>query len=523
MQTILVFLVSVFISFGCKKNDGPVSSAKFAPIDPAADNYALLFGAPNDLPGVVTDIVEMENLLNNSGYGYRVISNPSTSKSELLSTLRNYGAKISDRGTLLLYFSGHGTPSGLFVTEESAKITKKDLDNFANAGPFKGQFASPTEIMGALRDARSKSGKTQPIRFLISIVDTCFSGAWLKGDNKLSTLNLAADTGFGNDSGQPTTTRSLRALLDNATIEQNNAIQSAQTMSFKVSGNPFLANFITVAAASENEAAVDEGYIKGGRFSSSLRRVFEEAKQSRTPMTFRQWLDRTYMKVLPDHHVAYQASSKAVLSIDLFAPNKALINEDMTPTEHTSFEFLVSSFLDGQRAKFRVTGVKNCPSEQISWTIDLVAGGACSLAGGPCSFKTRPSEFTFEFPEPRQDFYLKGICGKGQPVIHKVMLASAAMDDDGDGVANALDKCTPTQKGLAVEKSGARAGCAAQELTNIEDTDRDGIKTIEDLCKFTPSGKSVEKTGARKGCAAGEVLTPKPDPLPKDDGDILAP
>jgi hypothetical protein len=100
----------------CRKNHAPSSSTKFAPIDPKADNYALLFGAPNDLKGVPTDIVEIENLLNNTNYGYRVISNSSATKSAILETLRTYGAKISERGTLLLYFSGHGTPSGQFVT-----------------------------------------------------------------------------------------------------------------------------------------------------------------------------------------------------------------------------------------------------------------------------------------------------------------------------------------------------------------------------------------------------------------------
>lgn len=263
----------------CRKSHSPSSSTKFAPIDPKADNYALLFGAPNDLPGVTTDIIEMENLLNNVGYGYRVISNSSATKSAILETLRTYGSRISDRGTLLLYFSGHGTPSGQFVAQGSEPITMKDVDNRLKDKSLQSVLLRPTEVLEALRDGRSKGGQTTPLKFLITIVDTCFSGQWIKPENQPINLNLYSrnsTSGEGDLSFEltPSSKTDLRALLDSATAEQNDAMRAAVTSNFKISGNRFVANFLTVTSASEAEIALDAGSQFGGRFTHKLRQIY---------------------------------------------------------------------------------------------------------------------------------------------------------------------------------------------------------------------------------------------------------
>ena len=70
MKLFLALTCSMLLLYSCKLTTPPKSSGKFAPLDPNADNYALIFGAPNDLKGVSKDVAEMENLLNNSGYGW---------------------------------------------------------------------------------------------------------------------------------------------------------------------------------------------------------------------------------------------------------------------------------------------------------------------------------------------------------------------------------------------------------------------------------------------------------------------
>jgi OOP family OmpA-OmpF porin len=70
--------------------------------------------------------------------------------------------------------------------------------------------------------------------------------------------------------------------------------------------------------------------------------------------------------------------------------------------------------------------------------------------------------------------------------VEKVFLETAkAMDSDGDGVLDDLDKCPNTPKGVKVD----RLGCPM-------DTDGDGVYDYLDQCPNTPKGVRVD----RKGC-----------------------
>jgi hypothetical protein len=516
----------------CRKNHSPSSSTKFAPIDPKADNYALLFGAPNDLPGVTTDIVEIENLLNNTGYGYRVISNSSATKSAILETLRTYGAKISDRGTLLLYFSGHGTPSGQFVAQGAEPITKKDVDNRLKDKSIQSVLLRPTEVLEALRDGRSKGGQTTPLKFLITIVDTCFSGQWIKPENQLGNLQLYTGTSTGIDSkasNEPTVSpkTDLRAVLDSATVEQNDAMRAAVTMNYKISGNRFIANFLTVTSASAAEIALDAGSKFGGRFTHKLRKIYEDAKNSGSPMTFQQWFDRTYLKVLPNQHIKYFASSKAVLSIDLFSSDRPMVNEDMTPSVVNPFDFTVSSYNEGLKAKFKVTNIRGCSASSIAWSIKLTSKESCSAAGEPCNFSTGTSDFSRDFPEPRGNFSLTGICGSGAPVTYQVILSVAAGDEDRDGIPNSLDNCPGTPTGISVDKTGKSAGCSKKQIAELEAWDKeyppissviscsgDDYNKIKQggsgICRNPSSGFCYKYSGGDVQYNLGNVACPEP-------------
>ena len=58
------------------------------------------------------------------------------------------------------------------------------------------------------------------------------------------------------------------------------------------------------------------------------------------------------------------------------------------------------------------------------------------------------------------------------------------MDADGDGVADALDKCPETPKGVAVDATGCPV-----------DSDGDGVPDYLDKCPGTPTGVAVDTTG----------------------------
>jgi hypothetical protein len=530
---VVALLLGSLASQSCKSNFKPVSKAKFAPIDPSADNYALIFGAPNDLKGVATDVSEMEKLLRSSSYGYNVVANPSASRAEILSTLQRYSSTISEKGTLLLYFSGHGTQNGDFVTQEANIVSRNDVENPGNKPDAQVTVVSHNDVLEAIRTGRISNGEIRPVRFLITIVDSCFSGHWTDSSEELGTdsfegsvrlagkrsLGLTANTkGFSKKS-----TTSVRELGQNMLSQNVQALQTAASRVIRNSGERFLANYLTVTSASATESAIDDGATNGGRFTYQLRRGFDAARNSGQPYTFNQWLEQTRANVLPDHHVSYVASNPNILAIDLFSTDRPRINDSNQRIPANLFDFSVSTFMDANQAKFRISNIVNCPSDKITWTVKLVTGESCSLQGGSCAFKSGIADVTQVFPEPRRDFDVTGTCGTIKPVTYRVKLSTGAADDDQDGVPNAVDRCARTKSGLAVERTGRRAGCASDQFPLAEDGDQDGVPNSADRCFYSPEGATVDKTdGPRKGCAANEMPA-GPDLPPADQDGVLSP
>ncbi len=70
--------------------------------------------------------------------------------------------------------------------------------------------------------------------------------------------------------------------------------------------------------------------------------------------------------------------------------------------------------------------------------------------------------------------------------------APRPVDSDGDGVADAADRCAGTAPGAAVDANG----CSASQL----DADGDGVSNTADRCPNTPAGSSVDGNG----CAASQ-------------------
>jgi predicted outer membrane repeat protein len=82
------------------------------------------------------------------------------------------------------------------------------------------------------------------------------------------------------------------------------------------------------------------------------------------------------------------------------------------------------------------------------------------------------------------------------------------LDYDGDGVINCRDLCPQTPTGTAVDAHGcalppgvAGAVTANADMPPCLDADQDGVPDAEDRCPDSPSGASVDANG----CAAGQV------------------
>jgi OOP family OmpA-OmpF porin len=68
--------------------------------------------------------------------------------------------------------------------------------------------------------------------------------------------------------------------------------------------------------------------------------------------------------------------------------------------------------------------------------------------------------------------------------VEKPLAAAPAPDADGDGVADALDQCPGTGRGVAVNASGCP-----------RDSDNDGVIDNDDKCPNTPAGQLVNADG----------------------------
>ena len=74
-----------------------------------------------------------------------------------------------------------------------------------------------------------------------------------------------------------------------------------------------------------------------------------------------------------------------------------------------------------------------------------------------------------------------------------------AMDSDGDGVPDTLDKCPGTPAGVAVDKDGCPL-----------DTDKDGVPDYRDKCADTPAGVAVDKDGCPPPLEKVVILVSEP-------------
>jgi len=67
------------------------------------------------------------------------------------------------------------------------------------------------------------------------------------------------------------------------------------------------------------------------------------------------------------------------------------------------------------------------------------------------------------------------------------------MDDDGDGIGNAMDQCPGTSSGVQVDTNGCEVKPEA-----AADSDNDGVPDSSDHCPNTPAGVAIDAMG----CAA---------------------
>ena len=238
-----------------KRSSDDSSSLDDLAYDSEASNAALIFGARNGLAGVATDVQEMSRVLSDSTYGFSFSteSNIDSTKVQILSAISSKAATVGDKGTMALYFSGHGSPDGKFYTSDHS-------------------FLGFDEITQAIRKGRS--GK--PVKRVLIFNDSCFSGNWIDSTEGLSSGSNLTD-------GQSTASNKGRGSveLDEGSKDKmagDSAQAIVRSMQTQNRNNEVFEQLLIMSASRDNETSMDLGVASGGAFTYSLRRVLSRLK-----------------------------------------------------------------------------------------------------------------------------------------------------------------------------------------------------------------------------------------------------
>jgi hypothetical protein len=521
---ILQLILLAAVAQGCQPKL-QTSRLRMAPLDAKADNHALLIGAPNDLKGVPRDLENMSQALSEFAFNYSVTKINEAKRDQILDALATVSARVSERGTLLVYLSGHGTPEGLFVTQGN-NVGGKPTDP-------KSEYISFSEIIGAIERGRMSGGSVRPLAYLQIFGDFCFSGKWVSGDNRSDQTKIQSQTyqftskpseSSGNEnreirpnSTKPPSDGSTPQEYDPyaqvASLEQLHAHVTAGMQAIldrALVGGPsirFIRNYLLVAASSPNQVAIDNGKLSGGLFTSTLIAKIHELRSRISDPTLGDLLDATSQETESRQKLTYNVSNPKLLDVRLLSDHRPDITIDPNPEPPMSkiFSFSIAFDAKTNNQAFMIKNIKNCDASDIKWTIRLINGQPCIIKDGTCSFATQKpfDDVSVNLPDARKSFTVTGLCGSATESI-QVQIGSVTYDADKDGIDDAIDLCTSTPAGAKVQTSGPRIGCREGELSDLEDADHDGVKNNEDVCPQTPAGKSVASTGARKGCAPGD-------------------
>ncbi len=235
-----------------------------------ASNGAVLFGAPGRgesfLKGVKTDLDLFGASLKQYYPILRQESGYEISKQDMLSKIAASAADVTDDyGTLLIYFTGHGTSdNGDWVAQDRERVSQK-------------------EVMAAVRSRRNA-----PLGRLILISDSCFSGNWVNGANAPSRSTPSVSAALDDHAAAASLAQTEAALSrDFALGESFEARRS--TVGYGLTGNaefPLFRELVVFAASGKNETAKDSGEKNGGHFTWSFRHFLDQLPLGTTIQEF---------------------------------------------------------------------------------------------------------------------------------------------------------------------------------------------------------------------------------------------
>ncbi len=249
-------------------------------------NVALIFGAPNNLLGVPTDVRELKKLFADPEIDFHFKATVKNyAKAEDIFKMTGEKARTAD--SLLWYFSGHGTPGGL-VAEDKEFSFKEILDEI------------------------KKSRKGKPLKRFIVFLDSCFSGSFLSdgGIPARGGKHLAPLTKDEEEAAITDLILKPLCLGDAGEDVHGNAENTEGADSFEKS-DLFKQAFVIVSSkASETSEDLDKE--RGGAFTYSLRTTIKNLRENKPDATLKDlaFETRKMTKSIAGHTPVYRAVPK---------------------------------------------------------------------------------------------------------------------------------------------------------------------------------------------------------------------
>jgi hypothetical protein len=228
-------------------------------------NVAIIFGAPNNLEGVPTDVREMSKLIVDPQYNFHfaVTAKNEASVNDITSMS---AAAAKDADTLVWFFSGHGG-DGILEAQDDP-----------NGSDSVFEFH---QVADAIKAARG--GK--PLKRLVVLLDSCDSGSFVNGSSPI--VDESARQAKQAAWAEKTVYRWMNAAYDKNLYEQA----------------------FVMASSLKDETSSDMGAEQGGAFTFSLRTSLAALKVSRATATFKDLAEATIAKTkeVGGHTPVYRA------------------------------------------------------------------------------------------------------------------------------------------------------------------------------------------------------------------------
>lgn len=215
------------------------------------------------LPGVLTDIREMNKIFSDSRYNFH-FSAVSHDRATVEDIFGMTAKNVKNADSLLWFFTGHGGSGYLFAEEDDTEEN--------GAYTF-------SQVAAVIKKARGD----KPLKRLIVLLDACHSGEFVNGDQPIINKKFVNEEGWEEEAlYQP-----LLAAYDDKLYEQAFVMASSLT----------------------SETSIDLGAEKGGAFTYSMRQSFTELLNNNPRATFKDFAIMTTQKTkaIAGHTPVYRA------------------------------------------------------------------------------------------------------------------------------------------------------------------------------------------------------------------------